>query len=96
MAPIRWTIDYSGACRKKKLASIIRPKKHLTCYFRLCSNIISHIKGGVTPSLLNEGGKRIQAFLDSEFSANTNTDQAKVTSLISVLISYTCHPTNTL
>ncbi|XP_066026194.1 codanin-1-like [Pocillopora verrucosa] len=44
---------------------------------RLCSNIISHIKGGITPSLLNEGGKRIQAFLDSEFSANTNTDQAK-------------------
>lgn len=40
---------------------------------RLCSNIISHIK----PSLLNEGVQRIQAFLDSEFSANTNTYQAK-------------------
>ncbi|KAJ7352921.1 negative regulation of DNA replication [Desmophyllum pertusum] len=44
---------------------------------RLCSNIISHIKGGIIPSLLDKGVQRIQEFLNNEFPGNVNTDQAK-------------------
>ncbi|XP_073249807.1 codanin-1-like [Porites lutea] len=44
---------------------------------RLCSNIISSLKGSVVPSLLETGVQRIQQFMNSELSNNGNTDQAK-------------------
>ncbi|XP_068691714.1 codanin-1-like [Montipora foliosa] len=44
---------------------------------RLCSNIISHIKGSIIPSVLDKGSQRIQEFLEVEFSNNVKIDQAK-------------------
>lgn len=46
--------------------------------FRLCSNIISHIRSSIIPSLLDEGAQKIKQFLDNEFTSNVNNDQAKV------------------
>ncbi|XP_015780286.1 PREDICTED: codanin-1-like [Acropora digitifera] len=44
---------------------------------RLCSNVISHIKGTIIPSVLDKGSQRIREFLEVEFSSNTKIDQAK-------------------
>ncbi|XP_029207694.2 codanin-1-like isoform X1 [Acropora millepora] len=44
---------------------------------RLCSNVISHIKGTIIPSVLDKGSQRIREFLEVEFFGNTKIDQAK-------------------